>query len=74
MKEKYIDHYGIDSLPHLKWASRAGCDTFLTTNACLLEDRDELEEIFHIKILTPHELAEEAKLKSHEFHTKSHEP
>lgn len=59
MKEKYIDHYGIDSLPHLKCASQAGCDIFITMNKCLLEDRDELEAIFNIKIRTPQEIMDE---------------
>lgn len=55
MKDKYIDHYGIDSLPHLKAASENKCEIFLTSNKELLKDRIELEKIFTIKILTPEE-------------------
>ena len=56
MKEKYIDHYGIDSLPNLIIASQNNLDVFLTTNKSLIEDRDELQEIFNIKIRMPGEL------------------
>lgn len=55
MKKEYIDHYGIDSLPHLKEASEARAEVFLTSNESLLADRTELEEIFDIRILTPEE-------------------
>ena len=59
MKKKYIDHYGIDSLPHLIEASRAGCDAFITINDPMLKDRKELEKKFKIKIRTPKEILEE---------------
>lgn len=56
MKEKYIDQYGIDSLPHLKIAKEAGCDMFITTNEEMLDDREELEQKFNIKIKRPDEV------------------
>lgn len=59
MKDRYIDHYGIDSLPNLKEASRAGCTVFVTTNKALLEDRAELEKRFNIKIRDPEEAVKE---------------
>lgn len=56
MKNKYLDHYGIDSLPHLIVASENDLDVFLTLNKSLLEDREELEEKFNIEIIrTPEE-------------------
>lgn len=50
MKPQYIDHYGIDSLPHLKLASKNGCKIFATSNKLLLQDKEELENKFNIKI------------------------
>lgn len=59
MKEKYIDKYGIDSLVHLKIASKSKSDYFITANKDLIKDRNELEKIFKIKIKTPEELINE---------------
>lgn len=59
MKDKYIDHYGIDSLPNLIEASQNRCAVFVTTNKPLLEDRKELEKRFNIKIRTPKEMLKE---------------
>jgi len=59
MKQKYIDHYGIDSLPHLISASENKCDIFVTLNKSMLEDRTELENKFKIKIRTPKEMLDE---------------
>ncbi len=59
MKEEYIDQYGIDSLKHLKVASKHNLDIFLTLNENLLEDREELEKEFNIKIRSPHQLNKE---------------
>lgn len=56
MKPRYIDHYGIDSLPNLRIAAAKKLDVFVTTNQALLKDRRELEAIFKIKIRTPGEL------------------
>lgn len=53
MKDKYIDQYGIDSLPNLIVASNAGIEFFLTINEDMLKDKKELEKKFHIKIITP---------------------
>ncbi len=64
MKKKYIDHYGIDSLPHLRIASENNLDIFLTLNRSLIKDREELEKIFKIKIRTPEELNEEETPKA----------
>lgn len=61
MKDCYIDHYGIDSLPHLISAYDAGASHFLTTNQSLLDDREELQKTFNIKIVTPNEMMEEQK-------------
>jgi hypothetical protein len=61
IKPEYIDHYGIDSLPHLREASAAGCDVFVTTNESLLEDRKLLESEYQIKIRTPEEALDEAE-------------
>ena len=61
MKKEYLDHYGIDSLPHLKIASENRCECFVTSNKRLLADRQELEEAFGIRIRTPQELIEEEK-------------
>lgn len=58
MKDKYIDQYGIDSLPNLKQASDVGAEYFTTTNQGLIDDREELEEVFKIKIRTPQEMVE----------------
>lgn len=58
-KNKYIDMYGIDSLPHLKEAKECGCDVFMTTNKSMIEDREKLEKVFGIKIRTPKEMLEE---------------
>jgi len=59
IKDEYIDHYGIDSLPQLRTASENNCEVFLTTNKSLLEDREVLQELFNIKILFPKEALEE---------------
>ena len=64
MKTKYIDHYGIDSLPHLKIASENKVDYFVTTNKALLKDREELEKLFIIKIKTPKEMNKITRLKN----------
>ena len=56
MKSKYIDHYGIDSLPHLIEASEHKMDFFVTLNKPMLEDREELEKKFKVKIRTPEEM------------------
>ena len=61
MKEEYLDQYGSDGLHHLKIASKTGCDVFLTTNESMLEDREELEQAYNIKIRTPEEMAGEKK-------------
>lgn len=61
MKAEYIDQYGINSLPNLIVASRARCSHFITINKSMLQDREELEEKFHIKITTPEEALEEMK-------------
>lgn len=59
MKDKYIDEYGLDSLPHLKIASENKCDIFITSNNNLLKDREELEKIFDIKIKTLKEMIDD---------------
>jgi len=56
MESKYIDRYGIDSLPHLKIASDSQCDIFVTTNELLLRKRKQLEKKYHLKIRTPGEM------------------
>ncbi len=56
MKNKYIDHYGINSLPHLIEAHMNKMDYFITLNKPMLDDRDELEKKFNIKIRTPEEM------------------
>lgn len=56
MKKEYIDKYGNDSLPHLKTASENNVDVFVTTCKPLIEDREELEVLFNIKIRTPIEM------------------
>ena len=61
MKEKYIDQYGIDSLPNLIIASENGMDVFLTLNKELLKDKKELEKKFKIKIRSPEELENDLK-------------
>jgi len=61
MKKKYIDQYGIDSLPHLMCASENKCDVFVTINKSMLKDRAELENKFKIKIRTPKEMLDEYK-------------
>lgn len=66
MKDKYIDHYGIDSLPNLIEASKHRIPIFLTINKPLLEDRKELEKKFKIKIMTPLELVKKEKMKCKE--------
>lgn len=55
MREEYIDQYGIDSLLNLRIASENDMDFFITLNESLIEDREELETIFNIKIRTPGE-------------------
>lgn len=64
MKTEYIDHYGIDSLPQLRHAARMNAETkeevvFLTSCQALLEDREELQKLFNIRIMTPKEMMEE---------------
>ncbi len=59
MEKEYIDHYGIDSLPHLIIASQNKMDVFITTNESLLRDREELEAKFKIKIRAPSELLQD---------------
>ena len=56
MKEKYIDSYGIDSMPHLKIAAKERCKFFVTTNKAMLRDRKKLEAKYKIQIRTPKEL------------------
>lgn len=56
MKNKYIDQYGLDSLPKLIIASQNGMNIFLTLNKSMLKDREELEKKFNIKIRSPEEL------------------
>jgi predicted nucleic acid-binding protein len=63
MKDKYIDQYGIDSLPNLKIAKLVGCKAFITINQGMLKDRKELERKFKIKIMTPEEFIKESKEK-----------
>ena len=55
-KEKIIDHYGNDSLPHLKTASECGAEFFVTSNEILLNKRKQLEKKYHLKIRTPGEM------------------
>ncbi len=59
MKEKYLDKYGNDSLVHLKIASENHSDFFATSNELILEDREELELLFNIKIRTAYEMLTE---------------
>ena len=66
MKEKYIDHYGIDSLPHLIIASQNNLDVFLTLNKSMLKDREELEKKFKIKIRNPEELSNDLDARQSE--------
>ena len=61
MKNKYIDQYGIDSLPNLRSAKIAGCEEFITINKEMLKDKKELERKFKIKIQTPEEFIKESK-------------
>lgn len=61
MKDEYIDMYGIDSLPNLFQASLNKCDVFVTINKEMLEDREELEKTFKIKIRTPAEMIKHFK-------------
>lgn len=56
MKDKYIDHYGIDSLPQLKEAAKIKSAYFITLNKAMLKDRKELEKKFKVKIRTPMEM------------------
>jgi hypothetical protein len=63
MKAQYIDHYGIDSLPHLRKAAEMHCAMFVTTNQEMLDDRKELEVLFNIKIRTPEEMDNELQGK-----------
>ena len=59
MKDKYIDQYGIDSLPHLIDASKFGMEMFITVNKGMLDDREELEKKYNIKIRSPEDFDEE---------------
>ena len=64
MKDEYIDHYGIDSLPQLRHASQLNAQSeeevvFVTSCQPLLTDREELQNLFNIRILTLEEAAEE---------------
>jgi hypothetical protein len=61
MRDKYLDHYNIDSLPHLRRAAKCKSEYFITSNEDMIEDRDELEIRFNIKIRTPSEILEEFK-------------
>jgi hypothetical protein len=61
VKKRYIDQYGIDSLPHLKAASDARVEIFVTSNKSVLEDREELEQYFDMKIRSPEEMWDEKK-------------
>jgi len=71
MKQRYIDKFGNDSLTHLKIASENATDIFVTTNQGVLEDREELEKHFKIKIRTPIEIYKE-KLKQESKKIKKH--
>jgi hypothetical protein len=53
MKDKYIDENGIDSLPNLVVAAQYRIPMFLTINKEMLEDKEELEKAFKIKIVNP---------------------
>ena len=48
--------YGIDSLPHLREASKQKVDVFVTVNDSVLADRVELEFFFGLKIRTPEDV------------------
>ena len=64
IKDEYIDKYGNDSLRHLKIASEAGNDFFVTNNKGMIKDREELEKKYGLKIKTAKEmLIEMAKKK-----------
>jgi hypothetical protein len=56
IQKKYIDQYGIDSLPHLVQAGKTGAEIFVTLNQAMLKDRAELEQLYKIKIRTPGEV------------------
>ncbi|KKL88479.1 hypothetical protein LCGC14_1924270 [marine sediment metagenome] len=66
MKSEYIDHYGIDSLPSLIIASQNKVAYFVTLNESLLEDREELEKKFKIKIVRPEEMLKSLKIPKSE--------
>lgn len=64
MKDSYIDKYGLDSIPKMEEASRYGEMTgekviFMTLNQEVIKDREELENFYKIKIVTPKEMVEE---------------
>ena len=63
MRKKYLDHSGLDSLPHLRIAAANKCDYFITNNKKVLADRAELEEAFDIYIKTTEEMLEIMKTK-----------
>ena len=58
MKTEYIDKFGNDSLKHLILASKSECEYFITFNQDLLNDRDELEKIYKIKIRSPNDMVD----------------
>jgi hypothetical protein len=61
VKDRYIDDYGLDSLPHLREAQLNKADVFVTTNEGVLDDRVELEKAFQLRILSLTEFLEEKK-------------
>lgn len=58
MKTEYLDKYGNDSLKHLILASQNECEYFITTNQGLLEDKEELEKEYKIKIRSPNDMVD----------------
>lgn len=57
MEDEYIDEYGFNSLEQLKIAS-GNAEVFVTNNEKVLQDREELEKKFSIKIMSPLEILE----------------
>lgn len=55
-KNKYIDHYGIDSFFNYLVACIHRMDHFVTLCKSMLKDRDKLEKKFRVKIRTPTEM------------------
>jgi predicted nucleic acid-binding protein len=66
MREKYIDHYGMDCLPNLKDAAKCKAHYFITLCKPMLEDRKELEKIYNLKIMSPKEFIEMDKFTGDE--------